>query len=333
MNPVRSIIRRFTRKIGSNKLNILTAPTHERYETGLCKTGHNFYSFNHQHFKKWNNIYGSVPNNYILLDERLGDNQLPLSIDFDLVLSQNKFGQFQVLSRIANILNIPLISLEHTLPVTDWPQQQIEALQGLRGDINVFISEYSKNKWGFDNIENSVVIHHGVDHGLFKPNYNIKRKPQILSVVNDWIGRDFFCGFNLWKRVTNGLPVFPIGDTKGFSSPAKDINELVRFYQESLIFINTSLVSPIPSALLEAMSCGCLVVSTNNCMIPEVIEHGKNGFITNDENEMRKYLELGLSDPEMCKKMGDEARNRIMTKFTPHKFVDKWNDIFYKVLE
>ena len=43
LSPISSIIRAATRKSG--KLNILTFPTHERYETMLCKTGHNFYAY------------------------------------------------------------------------------------------------------------------------------------------------------------------------------------------------------------------------------------------------------------------------------------------------
>ena len=39
-----SIIRGATRT-PVEKLNILTFPTHERYETMLCKTGHNFYAY------------------------------------------------------------------------------------------------------------------------------------------------------------------------------------------------------------------------------------------------------------------------------------------------
>ena len=38
---IKSMVRRATMK-SSDKLNILTSCTHERYEQNLCKTGHNF---------------------------------------------------------------------------------------------------------------------------------------------------------------------------------------------------------------------------------------------------------------------------------------------------
>ena len=81
-----------------------------------------------------------------------------------------------------------------------------------------------------------------------------------------------------------------VGDTPGLSEPAASTEGLVATYQNSRIFLNTSTISPVPTALMEAMSCGCAVVSTATCMIPEVIEHGVNGFITNDTQEMKQYL-------------------------------------------
>src|SRR3990172_12173760 len=116
ISPVSAITRAATRR-PDEKLNILTWPTHERYETNLAKTGHNFFSYQGQEFKSWNTQYAPVPDNYRLLDGTLGAKQVPLDIDFDLILSQNKWGQFQVGYQLSKQLHLPLISLEHTLPI------------------------------------------------------------------------------------------------------------------------------------------------------------------------------------------------------------------------
>ena len=44
VSPVSSITRAATRKI-NEPLNILTFPTHERYESMMAKCGHNFYAY------------------------------------------------------------------------------------------------------------------------------------------------------------------------------------------------------------------------------------------------------------------------------------------------
>ena len=140
-NPVASITRAATRKF-SEPLNILTFPTHERYETSLAKTGHNFYAYRADGIKDWNTTHAPVPDNYYLLNKNLGENQIPLDLDFDLVLSQNKFGQFQIAHPLSRSLHLPLVSLEHTLPVPYWSDDVKEQTRNMRGDVNIFISNY-----------------------------------------------------------------------------------------------------------------------------------------------------------------------------------------------
>jgi len=84
---------------------------------------------------------------------------------------------------------------------------------------------------------------------------------------------------------------------------------------------------------MEAMACGCAIVSTNNCMIPEIIEHGKNGLLSNDPNELRQFLEMLLNNPELARKLGDEARKTIVEKFGLERFIENWNDLLYDTVE
>ena len=75
-----------------DKYKILTFPTHERYQTQLCKTGHEFYEFNLNNQKKWNVSQTPFPSNYYSLP----DNELYSCIGYDFILSQSKFWQFQI---------------------------------------------------------------------------------------------------------------------------------------------------------------------------------------------------------------------------------------------
>lgn len=322
MRSMSRIIRKATFQ-SEDKLNIITADTHEAYQTNMCKTFDNYYSIPHNTFKVWNSNFRPIPPNYIQLK-----NEVPFNVDFDIVVSQNKFGQFQVLSQVAKKLEVPLLSVEHTLPVPQWPAQVREGCKMMRGDINVFISEYSVDKWGFSLDDPTVrIIHHGIDTDIFKP-LDAQRENKILCVVNDWINRDWCCNFNGFMRTASNLPCKIIGDTPGLSEPAKSVEDLVNNYSSHRIFYNTSTISPVPTALMEAMSCGCAIVSTATCMIPEVVRHGVDGFISNDEEELKKYLHVLLCDEELAKKMGDSARQRIIDKFGLSQFVDNW----YKVL-
>src|SRR3990167_466013 len=309
--------------INKDKLNILTFPTHESYETNLTKTNHNFWAFSCENIKSWDKTYRKIPSNYYILGKVANLDDFPAELNFDLVLSHQKFGQFQIGSKIAEQLKLPLINVEHTWCNPLWREEDIQNLREMSANINVFITKSNQKVWGF-NSENSVVIEHGMDTDLFKSNPEIPRKNHILSCVNDFISRDVWCGFHLWKEVTQGLPVHPIGKTSGLSQPAKNLEDLVYQYQSSRIFINTSLNSPIPCALLEAMSCECAILTTATCEIPTIIKNGENGFITNDKKEMRQYLELLLNDQKLAQKLGENARKTISERFNLNKFVKEW---------
>ena len=327
---VQSILRSSTRG-ADEPLNILTFPTHERYQTNLAKTGHNFYLWQSQGIKPWVEKYGKVPQGTVLLNPEKESSQIPLHKNIDLVLSQNKFGQFDIAKQIAEQLMIPLISLEHTLPMEEWPESHLEALYNMRGDVNIFISEYSKARWGWASDE-AMVIHHGVDTEAFCPPQAEQRQPVVLSVVNDWVNRDWCCGYQLWCNITGypspTMPLSVVGDTPGLSEPASSTEELIQKYQTSRIFLNTSTISPVPTSLLEAMSCGCAVVTTATCMIPEIINNGENGFMSNDPNELRKYVNNLLQDEEMAKEVGENARKTIVEKFGLKNFIENWNTLF-----
>jgi len=332
VTAVSTITRRSCRKPG-DKLNILTFPTHERYQTNLSATDHNFYLWQGRGIKPWSDNYAPLPSNHILLDPDKDIRQIPAYLDLDLVLSQNKFGQFQVAEPIARQLDLPLISLEHTLPMTTWSKADILRNRYMSGDVNLFISEYSRGEWGWEE-DDADVVHHGIDTELFKPNGNTGVPHHVLSVVNDWVNRDWCCGFNLWKKIVrDDIKVSVFGDTPGLSEPAESTEQLVREYNKATVFLNTSLISPVPTALMEAMSCGCPVVSTATCMIPEIIEDGVNGFISNDPEVLRDRVKQLLDDEGLRKKMGEAARETIVSNYGLEKFVNRWNEVFEKCLQ
>jgi glycosyltransferase involved in cell wall biosynthesis len=309
------------------KFNILTFPTHERYETQLCKTGHNFYSFTMQGQKTWNIDQTPYPKNYFTLPK--GD---PCGfLDYDFILVQSKFWQFQVAQQINQHLNLPIICLEHTWPLYGvHPEDKINTLRQMVGNVNIFISETSANAWNIP--VDHKVINHGVDVSVFKP-LEVEKENHVLSVANDFAERDYCLNFSGWKRVTQDMPVKLIGNNEGLSEPVDSTEEIVNEYNKCKVFFNSSTMSPIPMSLLEAMACGCAVVSTATCMIPEIIENGVNGFISNDENELKTHIEYLMNNPEAAKTIGEAARQTILQRFSEDNFVQNWNTLFEECYE
>lgn len=325
-NSVKRIVD-LANNVDKKKFKILTFPTHERYQTQLCKTGHDFYELNVTGQKKWNLDQCPFPPNYysLPLDNLCGH------INYDFILSQSKFGQLQLAQKIFNSLHIPIISLEHTVPLHGVQEKsQINNMRRMIGNVNVFISEYSKNEWNME--VDSHVIKHGIDTELFKPIPEIPKEDYILTVANDFANRDYCLNFSGWKRIIRGFQNKLIGDNPGLSiSAPADI--LALEYNKCGIYLNTSTLSPIPTSLLEAMSCGCAVVSTATCEIPNIITNGFNGFVSNNEDELREYIQLLLNDKDKRSQIGHNARQTILTQYPEQQFVDKWNEIFNTVHE
>lgn len=326
--PNRLVKRDMSKSFGEpEKYNILTFAAHERYQSQLAKTGHNFYLFQSDGVKNWNNDYAPLPDNHYILPRET----LYKGLSFDMILSHSKFGQFQMSELINKNLGLPIISLEHTVPTPNLKQEWLDEIKNMTGDIAVFISEYSKDVWDL-NTDEYEIVHHSVDTEIFKPR-SIEKKPYVLSVVNDFINRDYCCNYSGWVRITEGLDTRIVGDNGEIGSPADSVDDLVNEYNSAQVFLNTSTFSPIPSVVLEAMACGSAVVSTATCMIPEIIEHGVNGMISNDESELRSYIEQLLSDKDLREKIGKAARETILNKFTEESFLNNWNKIFAKAYE
>ena len=280
---IRSIIRRST-LTPKHKLNILTFCTHERYEQNLCRTGHNFYSI--KHGKTWNTDFGKIPQNYEESDVA------PWHVNFDLILCHTSCERISLAKQLQNLFNVPILRHTHVLPDIrfDVPSQ-VKSFNAIPVDHNSFISNYSMSQWGNYKNNTTSVIEHGVDVDFWDAGENPERDNVLLSVVNQWPDRDWCCGWNLWKETvgfqsTDPMPIRVLGDSPGLSKPADSIEALRHAYKSSSVFLNTSIHSPVPTVLMEAMASGCAVVSTNNCMIPEIIQHGENGLLADTADEL-----------------------------------------------
>jgi hypothetical protein len=308
-------------------LNILTCPTHERCESALALTGHAFWALTGPGIKTWNDRFSPLPHNYHVLKGM----ELPAGIDFDVVLSQSRFAHYPLLSRLANDFHVPLVTYEHTMVYPDWTPEMRVGLRKMSGHADVFISETSKWAWGFG--AKGVTVEHGIDSDLFSPAPWESRQTVALSIVNDWINRDAPCGYQYWREATKGMPVKVVGDTPGLSEAAATVGELADHYRSCRVFVNTSLVSPLPMALLEAMASGCVCISTNTCEIPNVLKDMHNGILCESPREMRAVLADVLSDPDAYRELGLQARETVRTRFGLDRFVRQWDEVLRKAAD
>lgn len=113
-----------------------------------------------------------------------------------------------------------------------------------------------------------------------------------------------------------------------------DYLKMPYLYALSDIFILTSLYENFPISLLEAMSSGLAVISTNVGGIPEVI-HDKNGILIppcNVDAIVEQILYL-VNDEKSRKKIAENARKTIIENFTWELSAKKTMEVYEKMLE
>jgi len=83
---------------------------------------------------------------------------------------------------------------------------------------------------------------------------------------------------------------------------------------------------PFGLVMIEAMACGTPVIAFRKGSVPEIVEHGRTGFVVDTPEEMIKAIErVSTIDRKACRKIVEE-------KFTLKQMVDKYEEIFAKII-
>ena len=87
-------------------------------------------------------------------------------------------------------------------------------------------------------------------------------------------------------------------------------------------------------AALEAMACKVVPIATRVGGIPEVIEHGKNGYLAGvgDVDTMARYAIDLLSDEAALHNMAQQARLAAQTRFCSTKIIPLYEEFYRRVL-
>ena len=204
------------------------------------------------------------------------------------------------------------------------------------------------------------VIHNGVDVDKFKPASGKRKIKEELGFNSDdlailSVGRLYARKglFTLIESMPDVVRRFPrakfIISGKGQSNEMRKLvdhatrlgvndnivftgyfpdSKLPKLYQAADVFAFSTFYENLPFAVLEALSSGLPVVTTNVGGIPEMIESGKNGFLVQPFNarELSDKILYLLEHPDAASEMAFQARKTILERFD-------WRLIVQKVLK
>jgi N-acetyl-alpha-D-glucosaminyl L-malate synthase BshA len=88
-------------------------------------------------------------------------------------------------------------------------------------------------------------------------------------------------------------------------------------------------------AALEAMACEVVPIATRAGGVPEVIDHGKSGYLADvgDVETMSRYAIELLTNEQKLREIGKQARTVAMERFCSTKIVKQYEDFYTRVLE
>lgn len=101
------------------------------------------------------------------------------------------------------------------------------------------------------------------------------------------------------------------------------------------IYINSSWSESFPNALLEAMACGCFPIGSNVGGIPELISHGKNGFLfdSTDEQDLTEKLKLAVTDEPLRDQLRQCAGVTAHQQFSMRLTLDRTEALYERLLK
>jgi len=252
--------------------------------------------------------------------------------------------------------DITLVGLDRSyLPITRY---SIEESDGVTA-----ISEYLREKTlkEFDIKNHIEVVYNFVNCDLYVRDADAARRREEFASPDERI-LVHLSNFRPVKRLTDVIEIFDrvrkkvpsklllVGDGPDRSKAEwlavqKGIHDHVVFLgkqdrvQEKLAISDVMLLpSELESfglAALEAMACKVVPITTRVGGLPEVIEHGRNGFMAEvgDIDAMAQYAIDILSDENRLRMMGQQARAWAQARFCASKIIPQYEEFYRRVLE
>jgi hypothetical protein len=253
-------------------------------------------------------------------------------MDLDLIIFQSPRNlledQYEILKPMQR--QLPRIYLEHNTPrphpvdtrhVVDDPAVLL-----------VHVSQFNRLMWDNGELPTMVVEHSVAIPEDVRYDGSLERG---ITVVNGMQHRPRIAGYDLFLEARRQVPLDICGmETEQFGGLGdikyQGLHTTVAKYR----FVYSPMrYTSLPLAVIEAMTIGMPVVALATTALPEVIEHGKSGFISCDPHELIEHMRWLLAHPAEARRMGDEARIVAGRRFSLDRFKRSWNAAFARAIE
>lgn len=120
-----------------------------------------------------------------------------------------------------------------------------------------------------------------------------------------------------------------------FTGKRTDVEAIINIFNLGILLTDTKVHGEgISNSIIEYMALAKPVIATRCGGTGEIINNDETGFLINpfDSEDLAAKIEMLLSDPQMCQKMGLAGQNRIKTEFSINYMVRQYTDLYLKLM-
>ena len=186
------------------------------------------------------------------------------------------------------------------------------------------------------------VITNGIDPDIYYPLKRIKRSKEfkVLFSGNPNIRKGGHLLRGIADKLRDGIFIYY---TSGLNSAANlddhprlrklghvQHSDMADVYRQMDALILPSFREGMSLSILEAMSSGLPVITSNCSSMPEQIVDCKGGYLCEPGNieEFSQKINSLSESAELCQRMGEFNRQRIMDSFTLYDMIHRYKNIF-----
>jgi glycosyltransferase involved in cell wall biosynthesis len=159
-------------------------------------------------------------------------------------------------------------------------------------------------------------------------------RPEGITVINSMPRRGRKVGYDLLLEARKQLPIQVAGFENDGLDPIGDIpypklHRVVAWYR---FLFSPCRYTSLPLAVVEALTIGMPVVALATTELPDVIENGVHGYISNDLGELIAGMHRLIDDHEYARELGANARQLARAQFGLDRFARDWDAAFAEAI-
>lgn len=208
----------------------------------------------------------------------------------------------------------------------------------------VAVSEYTANlvrhHLGFSPVN---VILNGVDESLFSPSSSDNHKFTLIFSGNPIARKGIGFLMDIAQQLPDDVILQCTGGLRDVDAslseqcitwlPSVPYEQMPQLYGQADALFLPSYREGLCLAVLEAMSCGLPVITCNSSSMPELIDHGKGGFLfePGDIKQALRYIRQLSQNRSQVFEMGRYNREKILNSFRLSRMVRDYDEVFKEV--